>query len=919
MANWYVRENGGTTSQCTGHTDANYPGSGTGQACAYANPQDAFNASARGDFIYLNAGDEWIGTIGLQEAFICGPKGAGTAFITVTTNAMDSALTAKMDTWPGFYEDTGYPYRVTTADAVNMPKLIGANDGYGTLGFQLSSSYWKFVGIEITNNSDVLPGYQIGMVKTDINGTPTGDQLAHHLTFEYCFVHPHEETGHLTTDEYVYRSAEKGLFLNGENFLIRRCAIQGFTGRNPAQYGHKLDTNAILIGAGHADGSLIEDCLLEGQANNVFTGGSGGILEPTHMATVSSVTIDATDGEFTGTFSSTTDLDIGDYFSVFVEELEDEGGCLAAYAGTDRCIGGATNAQVSAVNHSTGLVTATTGLRMNLGYRKTFIELFIGELWGSDTFKRYPAEISGTFTLTLDGETTAAITYPQIAASSVTSDSPALVTTSAAHGYATGDKVRIAGFGGGIDDYGYNLSSYVWTITVTGSTTFTLNGSFTRTAVTGTGYCVNHNDLIDNIRNALIALANCTAADFEIAMDPNYGIVVDLGDSSSVVGSLCPDEPEAFCGDAWSYPVDIGYIQSNGAGLSSTTGTPVVYSHLGGTEYGRNQRLEARNTPADGSTAWWEGYGPDNIVMQRNVFAKYLSWYANLGGQKGYAETKAGRGTVFKGNLFFWDGPGQVLGDDGEYYWAPGGLVLTPHQDGGCTWCEISNMEITSNYFMLAVPAQSQLADAIYFGPVSTNLTFSNNISIHPATGNLTDTAMVANSGVTHYNHNTWIFGYGQKYQRGDNAMLIAGSSITKDNVIRSFHLMFCTLGGGPAGCWASAAGDNENNLLLDADGWIGPYSPPTGRYWDQWANAWPDQLYEDAAFEDLFEDAANNKYWFPVGSPYLTASTTGGPLGVDFAQMITDSGVDWFNFGGEPEPPAGNVVVGGRHRVTMQ
>lgn len=31
---WYIRDGGGTPSQCTGHTNAVYPGSGTGQACA---------------------------------------------------------------------------------------------------------------------------------------------------------------------------------------------------------------------------------------------------------------------------------------------------------------------------------------------------------------------------------------------------------------------------------------------------------------------------------------------------------------------------------------------------------------------------------------------------------------------------------------------------------------------------------------------------------------------------------------------------------------------------------------------------------------------------------------------------------------------------------------------------------------------
>lgn len=37
-ATWYVRSDGGTPTECTGTTDAAYPGSGTGQACALEHP-----------------------------------------------------------------------------------------------------------------------------------------------------------------------------------------------------------------------------------------------------------------------------------------------------------------------------------------------------------------------------------------------------------------------------------------------------------------------------------------------------------------------------------------------------------------------------------------------------------------------------------------------------------------------------------------------------------------------------------------------------------------------------------------------------------------------------------------------------------------------------------------------------------------
>lgn len=41
---WYVRTDGGDTTECTGTTDAAYPGSGTGQACAFEHPSWALGA-----------------------------------------------------------------------------------------------------------------------------------------------------------------------------------------------------------------------------------------------------------------------------------------------------------------------------------------------------------------------------------------------------------------------------------------------------------------------------------------------------------------------------------------------------------------------------------------------------------------------------------------------------------------------------------------------------------------------------------------------------------------------------------------------------------------------------------------------------------------------------------------------------------
>jgi len=52
-ATYYVREDGGTSNQCTGLTDAPYGGSGTGQPCAFKHPFSAFgvNQGKSGPFV----------------------------------------------------------------------------------------------------------------------------------------------------------------------------------------------------------------------------------------------------------------------------------------------------------------------------------------------------------------------------------------------------------------------------------------------------------------------------------------------------------------------------------------------------------------------------------------------------------------------------------------------------------------------------------------------------------------------------------------------------------------------------------------------------------------------------------------------------------------------------------------------------
>jgi len=74
-ASYYVRTDGGTAGQCSGLADAPYPGSGTGQPCAWNHPFWALNAAgawkiSRGDTLIIRPGSYRLG-IGAPNTSWC--------------------------------------------------------------------------------------------------------------------------------------------------------------------------------------------------------------------------------------------------------------------------------------------------------------------------------------------------------------------------------------------------------------------------------------------------------------------------------------------------------------------------------------------------------------------------------------------------------------------------------------------------------------------------------------------------------------------------------------------------------------------------------------------------------------------------------------------------------------------------------
>jgi hypothetical protein len=74
---WYIRADGGTNTQCTGKTNAAYPGSGTGQACAFNHPFQMLDSS--GNWTSFAGGDtiQFADSASASHTYYMGEKNNG--------------------------------------------------------------------------------------------------------------------------------------------------------------------------------------------------------------------------------------------------------------------------------------------------------------------------------------------------------------------------------------------------------------------------------------------------------------------------------------------------------------------------------------------------------------------------------------------------------------------------------------------------------------------------------------------------------------------------------------------------------------------------------------------------------------------------------------------------------------------------
>ena len=312
---WYVRTDGGTAAQCTGRSNTAYPGSGTLQACAFSNMQDALNAATFGDTIKLHAGD----TISTQSHYAFGewiladkgtpPTNTDADYITITTDDPSGTPTAL----------SGYPVtstRITTALAANMPHAI-AEGSTPLFRIRNGAKYWKIERLDIHNNS--ANGWQtIVFFNNDDPGPNSLIQVPHHIAIQSNWIHPAEEVGTVLTSDNVNRSAENAIYLQANNVTIQNNAIQGFVGR--VRYGGEAGSRMASAGwltGGTSNTAIVQNNLIEAWTYAFFSGGS----RMPDYAVTNGGTIVSCSSTTVCTFSNVTNLNVGDPLSVYVNSV----------------------------------------------------------------------------------------------------------------------------------------------------------------------------------------------------------------------------------------------------------------------------------------------------------------------------------------------------------------------------------------------------------------------------------------------------------------------------------------------------------------------------------------------------------------------------------------------------------------------
>ncbi|MFO0965132.1 MAG: FG-GAP-like repeat-containing protein [Gemmataceae bacterium] len=299
----------------------------------------------------------------------------------------------------------------------------------------------------------------------------------------------------------------------------------------------------------------------------------------------------------------------------------------------------------------------------------------------------------------------------------VSNTGPIVITTTANHGYATGDRVRITGAGGGANGD--------WTISVNAATPnqFTLIGSVAGGGA-GAGGTVKNLQGILHGRQAFPNLA--------LAADPgNANLVYIGGDRQDFLGADSSIGANAF--SARIFRGDFG-VPAQGLGSVVTDAThqwtPLTHS---GTSNNSSPHADARALVIDAGTLLYAGDG--GIFNENNPTTTTGRWFSDngapSGGNFGIQVTQFSSEISYDGrsNIIF--GGAQDTGTPQQS--APGSLVYSDQTQGDGPFTAVDDLTATGDF-----PATVASARYIGFGRqyyTAANAAVGGNVNLLPSGG----------------------------------------------------------------------------------------------------------------------------------------------------------------------------------------
>jgi len=264
---------------------------------------------------------------------------------------------------------------------------------------------------------------------------------------------------------------------------------------------------------------------------------------------------------------------------------------------------------------------------------------------------------------------------------------------------------------------------------------------------------------------------------------------------------------------------------------------------------------------------------PSDITIRGNHFWKdYNAWKGASLNVKNLLEFKNAQRVLVDGNVF-------------EYSWADGqngfAILLTPrNQNGGCNWCVVQDVTITSNLIRHAASGiETAVSDNTFVSLPTNRVLIQNNVLTDISTSyggdgrgflalSVTNSATRTTEDNITIDHNT-VF--------ADNAFLFFGESGTIPNF--QFTNNLGTYGNdGIAGTGAGSGllalntyvpnASYAQNLLLTSSGGSAGFQWPNGTLWSTIAGA-------------QFTDYPGGNYQFLSTSPYRNAGSDGEDIGV--------------------------------------